>query len=374
MSSTAILDNSRVEEHQRSSGRKKIWIDLDNSPHVPFFRPIIEELKKRNYDVLVTARDAYQVRELLEFYGVSAKLIGRHYGKHKIWKAMGTCWRALALTAGVRKEKTDLAVTHGSRACLLACALLRIPDILLFDYEFVAKIPSIKPTWLMAPGVVVDGHMGNRAKVIKYPGIKEDVYLSRFHPDYGLKQRLGIPAEDLLVMVRPPATEAHYHNPESDKLLTAAINRFVSDPGARVLLLPRNKRQEAALRSAWDDAIASRQILIPEHVEDGLNLIWNSDLVISGGGTMNREAAALGVPVYSIFRGKIGAVDSYLADQGRLVLLETVEDIRTKIKAVRREPHKQRLSGENSPALETIVQNIISIVEFKTVASPAVHV
>ena len=87
--------------------------------------------------------------------------------------------------------------------------------------------------------------------------------------------------------------------------------------------------------------------------------------MISGGGTMNREAAALGVPVYSIFRGKIGAVDSYLADQGRLVLLETVEDVRTKIKAVRREPHTQRLSGENSPALETIVQNIISIVEFK---------
>ena len=122
------------------------------------------------------------------------------------------------------------------------------------------------------------------------------------------------------------------------------------------------------MRSAWADAIARRQILIPDHVEDGLNLIWNSDLVISGGGTMNREAAALGVPVYSIFRGKIGAVDRYLADQGRLVLLETVEDVRTKIKAVRREPHKQRLNGENSPALETIVQNIISIVEFKTVS------
>jgi len=285
---------------------------------------------------------------------------------------MGTCWRALAVTASVRKEKIDLAVTHGSRACLLACALLRIPDILLFDYEFVAKIPSIKPTWLMAPGVVVDGHMGSDAKIIKYPGIKEDVYLSRFHPDYGLKQRLGIPPDDLLITVRPPATEAHYHNPESEKLLTEAFNRFVCNPGTRILLLPRNKRQEAELRSAWAGAIALKQILIPDHVEDGLNLIWNSDLVISGGGTMNREAAALGVPVYSIFRGKIGAVDSYLADQGRLVLLETVEDVRTKIKAVHRDPHKQRLSGENSPALETIVQNIISIVEFKTVASQSV--
>jgi uncharacterized protein len=344
---------------------------MDNSPHVPFFRPIIEELRKRNYEVLVTARDAYQTRELLEFYGVSAKLIGRHYGKHKVWKAMGTCWRALAMTASVRNEKIDLAVTHGSRGCVLACALLRIPDILLFDYEFVAKIPTVKPTWLMAPGVIVDRQAGNGATIIKYPGIKEDVYLSRFRPDYGLKQRLGVRPDDLLVTVRPPATEAHYHNAESDKLLTEAINRFASDPTARILLLPRNKRQEAALRTAWTEAIARRQILIPDHVEDGLNLIWNSDLVISGGGTMNREAAALGVPVYSIFRGKIGAVDSYLADQGRLVLLETVEDVRTKIKAVRREPDKQGLNGENSPALDTIVRNIISIVEFKT-ASPSV--
>jgi hypothetical protein len=172
-------------------------------------------------------------------------------------------------------------------------------------------------------------------------------------------------------MVRPPATEAHYHNPESEELLKAAIDRFVSTPGTRILLLPRNKRQEADLRSAWAGAIASRQILIPDHVEDGLNLIWNSDLVISGGGTMNREAAALGVPVYSIFRGKIGAVDAYLAAQGRLVLLETVSDVRTKITIARRSPHKQRLNGENSPALDTIVRNIISIVESEIAASPS---
>ena len=366
MSSSAASLNPRSLHVAPSPARKKIWVDLDNSPHVPFFRPIIDELRKRNYEVLVTARDAYQVRELLEFYAVPARLIGRHYGKHKVLKGMGTCWRALAVTAGVRKEKIDLAITHGSRACVIACALLGIPDILLFDYEFAAKIPGIKPTWLMAPGVIADRHKGNGTQIINYPGIKEDVYLSRFRPDYGVKTRLGIPSDDLLVMVRPPATEAHYHNPESEGLLTETIDRFVRTPGARILLLPRNKRQEADLRSAWPDAIAQRQILIPDHVEDGLNLIWNSDLVVSGGGTMNREAAALGVPVYSIFRGKIGAVDTYLAEQGRLVLLETVDDVKTKIKTVRRDPHKQRLNEENSPALDTIVQNIISIVEFNT--------
>ena len=151
----------------------------------------------------MTARDAYQVRELLEFYGVSARLIGRHYGKHKVLKGIGTCWRALAVTAGVRKEKIDLAITHGSRACVIACALLGIPDILLFDYEFAAKIPAIKPTWLMAPGVIADRYEGNSTQIISYPGIKEDVYLSRFHPDYGLKTRLGVPPTICLLWCAP---------------------------------------------------------------------------------------------------------------------------------------------------------------------------
>ena len=372
-SETAVADfqAAGVENLSRHiSRRKKIWVDLDNSPHVPFFRPIIEELRKRNYEVLITARDAYQVRELLEFYGVSGKIVGQHYGKHKVLKALGTCWRALALLAIARKEKPDLAINHGSRACLLSCTWLRIPNVVLTDYEFAAEIPFIKPTWMMVPTVVPDdGLMVTGSRVLRYPGIKEDVYLSRFHADQGLKHRLGIPPDDLLITVRPPATEAHYHNPESEKLLTEALNRFVINPGTRILLLPRNKRQEAELRLVWAGALAAGKILIPQHVEDGLNLIWNSDLVISGGGTMNREAAAMGVPVYSIFRGKIGAVDRYLVDQGLLVLLETAEDVRSKIKAVRRARSPHSFDGTNSPALETIVLNIISIVESTTTIS-----
>lgn len=349
---------------------RKIWIDLDNSPHVPFFRPIIEELEKKGYDVLITARDAYQVRELLSFYGVSAKMVGKHHGRIKIFKALGTCWRALGLSAVVRKEKPDLAVSHGSRGCLLASALLGIPNVMLTDYEFVAKIPAVKPAWIMVPSVVPDDNLSlHGARVLKYPGIKEDVYLSRFSPDQTLRKRLGISPEDLLVTVRPPATEAHYHNPEAEKLLTEALHAFLRNAEARIILLPRNKRQEAELRSAWAEALASGKLLIPDHVEDGMNLIWNSDLVISGGGTMNREAAAMGVPVYSIFRGKIGAVDRYLAQEGRLVMIETVEDVQGKIKAVRRPRSARSSNGRNVPALETIVDSIIYILDGQTAGS-----
>ncbi|MGB6387203.1 MAG: DUF354 domain-containing protein [Terriglobales bacterium] len=341
---------------------KKIWIDLDNSPHVPFFRPIIDELRRKGYEVFLTARDAYQVRELLEYYGVEGKVVGKHYGKHKLLKALGTFWRAAALTAMVRKERPDISVCHGSRGCLITSKLLSIPNLTLTDYEFTAAVPSMRPTWLMVPSVVADDQLSaGGLPVMKYPGIKEDVYLSRFTPDQNLKARLGIPSDALMITVRPPATEAHYHNPEAEILLKAALDRFVENADARIILLPRNKRQDAELRGEWAGAIASGKIMIPDHVEDGMNLIWNSDLVISGGGTMNREAAAMRVPVYSIFRGKIGAVDRYLADEGRLVLLESVEDVRTRIVAVRRKKTLQALTENYVPALETIVQHIETI-------------
>ncbi len=370
MPSETDVDDCPVTDPERPSGHtpKKIWVDLDNSPHVPFFRPIIEELRKRNYEVLVTARDAYQVRELIHYYGVSAQIVGRHYGKHKVLKTLGTCHRALALTQVARKQKPDLAICHGSRGLLMACTLLRIPTVALMDYEFGAELPFVKPTWLMVPSVLSEHHMGFHSGIIEYPGLKEDVYLSMFQPDRTLRERLGIATDDVLIMVRPPASEAHYHNPEGDKLFTEVLNRFAHEGSTKVVLLPRNKRQETELQSAWAEPIASGNFLIPEHVEDGLNLIWNSDLVISGGGTMNREAAAMGVPVYSIFRGKIGAVDRYLATRGRLVLLESVEDVWTKIKAVHREKLGSRADGMPSSALKTIVRDIISLVEFKTVA------
>lgn len=352
-----------------NGARKKIWIDLDNSPHVPLFRPIIARLKQQGYDLLVTARDAYQVRELIEFYDVPATLVGKHYGKHKVFKALGTLWRAFLLIRLVRNEKPDLAVCHGSRGLLLTCTLIRIPAVALMDYEFGAELPFVKPKWLMVPSVLSEHHMGVSNGTIRYPGFKEGIYLSTFQPDRTLRDRLGISNDDIVILVRPPAGEAHYHNPEGDKLLDAVLNRFTADRGTKVLLLPRNKRQEVELRAAWAPQLASHNFLIPEHAEDGLNLIWNSDLVISGGGTMNREAAAMGVPVYSIFRGSIGAVDRYLAKQGRLVLLENAEDVRTKVKAIPRERAVIHTNGIGNETLEAIIDNLVSIVERNVPAS-----
>jgi predicted glycosyltransferase len=343
--------------------RKKIWIDLDNSPHVPFFLPIIDELRARGLEVILTARDSYQVCELLEFHKLSCDVVGRHWGKHRTLKMLGTCLRAMQLVPMMMKKKPDLAVSHGSRSQFLSSVALGIPNLTILDYEFTAKMGFLRPDWVFLPNYIPDspGLQANKA-VMKYPGLKEDVYVPRLRPDTGIKEELGIGPNDLVVTVRPPATEAHYHNPEAEVLLTAALKLLVERPEVRVILLPRNDRQAKALRKSWGDWIAKRKIVIPERVVDGLNLIWFSDFVISGGGTMNREAAALGIPVYSIFRGRIGAVDQDLASSGRLVLIETVDDVQNKVLIQRREQRPENFVGHRD-ALDTIVNGIVSIAE-----------
>jgi len=346
--------------------RKKIWIDIDNSPHVPFFIPIIEQLQKRGHEVLLTARNSYQVCELLAFHRLDCKVVGGHWGKNRLLKTLGTLGRAARLIPLAFREKPDLGLSLFSRAQILACKGLRIPMVVTFDYEFIAKMQFLQLDWILVPEVVPDSGAGFARKgVSHYPGLKEDVYVPRFEPDEGLRKELGIAETDLLVTVRPPATEAHYHNPESDALFRAALEFLTPHSDVRVVLLPRNQKQSAVLRKEWASSLSAGRIIIPEHVVDGLNLIWQSDLVISGGGTMNREAAALGVPVYSIFRGRIGAVDRYLAEKGRLVLLENTEQIRSKIVLQRRE-RTRRHGGGNSAALGSISEAILSIAESKS--------
>ena len=355
----------KVRKISSRLAKNKIWIDLDNSPHVPFFIPIIEGLERRGYQVFLTARDSYQVCELLRLHRLSCQVVGRHYGKKWILKLLGTALRAVQLLPLAITERPVLAVSHTSRAQFLAASLLGIPTVIMFDYEFVNATGFLHPDWVFVPDMISEEHVSQRQDhVFRYHGLKEDVYAPRFKPDPGVRNLLGIREHELVVTVRPPATEAHYHNPESEQFFAASLSFLVDQPAIRVVLLPRNQSQALLLRAHWTRAIDEGRIIIPEHAMDGLNLIWNSDLVISGGGTMNREAAALGVPVYSIFRGQIGAVDQYLAKTGRLTLIERVEDIRTKI-VLERRGLALRDSANQSATLDCIVEAITSIAEHK---------
>jgi predicted glycosyltransferase len=360
---SAIVVSMKQECTKRSNA--KIWIDLDNSPHVPFFAPIIEELEKLGYSILLTARDCFQVCELADMLKLRCRVVGRHFGKSRILKVSGVFVRALQMLPIALRERPDLAISHGSRAQLLCSAFAAIPCITIFDYEFARGPVFIHPnSWAMVPDVIPIAAVTCRTdRIVQYPGIKEDVYVPRFRPDPSLRARLGFDEEDLVVTLRPPANEAHYHNPHSDELFRAVVERLRVDPNIKMVLLPRNHKQADSERKTWPQLFGSKTMVIPDQIVDGLNLIWNSDLVVSGGGTMNREAAALGVPVYSVFRGKIGAVDRYLAQNGRLVLLETVEDVKKII--LKRRERCIDFGNHTSAALKSIIDQVVRALDSK---------
>jgi hypothetical protein len=364
-----VRDGNRREKEGRPV--RKVWIDLENSPHIPFFEPIIKELERRGCEVVLTARDCFQVCELADMAGLEYRKIGHHYGKHRIAKLVGLGIRVLQMTPLVLRERPAISVSHGSRSLMVLSAMLGLRSINIADYEYAdfrltTWIGSVQKKWVMTPEVIAsdmfekDGMLKDH--VLHYPGIKEDVYVPFFQPDPSLKDTLGLQPSDVVVTIRPPASEAHYHNPESEKLLTAVFELVREHPEVKTVLLPRTHRQEAELRHATPELFASGKIVVPKHAVNGLDLIWFSDVVISGGGTMNREAAALGVPVYSLFRGTMGAVDKHLAETGKLVLLENEQDVREKLKLV---PRTRTLapSANQGATLEAVVNHIIAILE-----------
>lgn len=365
----SVLANMTVVEKSSKCGRrakKKVWIDLENSPHVPFFRPIIAELEKRGYAVVLTARDCFQVCELADAAHLPYKRVGRHYGKHTLAKMTGLVVRALQMLPAMLRNQPDLAVSHGSRSLFLLATLLRIPTITIMDYEHVRWAGFAHQSWVLAPEIIPQEAFLkagiDEQHILRYPGIKEDVYTPCFRPSASFKSDLGLDGTEVVITIRPPATEAHYHNPESEALLAEVMEMMKRHPQAKAVLLPRTTRQEQELRKGWPTLFAGGRVIVPENVVDGLDLIYHSDLVISGGGTMNREAAALGVPVYSIFRGKLGAVDKYLEDTGRLVMLTSREDVREKLKIVPRNRLAETpFAGRN--ALQQVVENIVAVME-----------
>ncbi len=306
-----------------------IWIDLDNAPHVPLFRPLIRALHLNGHKLLITFRDHGYTAELLRIADIPAIRVGRYFGKNKALKVAGLTLRVSQLIQASLGSSVDVAVSHGSRALVLASALLRIPCVTMYDYEFVSTgLFNRLSTKVLLPDAIPDERLSaiglSSEKVVKYPGFKEEIYLGDFTPDSTLPKELDLHTNRVIAVLRPPATMAHYHNPESDHIFRAILDRLSGADGVTAVILPRTAGQADELNKSLKDREKFR-ILI--HPVNGLNLIWHSDMVIGGGGTMNREAALLGVPVYSTFRGERGALDDLLSRRGLLTFIESVEDV-----------------------------------------------
>lgn len=341
--------------------KRRIWIDVDNPPHVEFFRPIVNWLKELGHEVILTARDYAYVCELLDLAKIPYIRIGRHYGKRKIHKLVGLGIRSFQLASFARDKNFDVGVSHGTRSLLPACWVLRIPCITIYDYEYVSSIIFNRfSTEILIPQVVPNRICHSlgipKQKLRKYPGMKEEVYLSDFRPDPNVMKDLDITGKKVVVPVRPPATMAHYHNPRTEKLFYELLDFLSEKVDAELVLLPRTESQKEEFVNL---AGKSNNIKIPSKVLNGPSLIWYSDLVIGAGGTMNREAAALGVPVYSIFQGKRGAVDAKLEKEQKLKFICSKNDF-SKIEFKKRTRPNSPSPSSNS-LIDFFVNEILSL-------------
>lgn len=302
----------------------KIWFDADNAPHVPVMKPLAEELSRRGHEVRFTARDRASTCELLDLYGFEYVRVGGPSGRSKVRKALGTLGRALLLRRAMRHWKADVSFGHGSRSLPLASGMLGIPSVTMYDYEWVN--PTIfnrfctrilLPEAISVERCIEAGIDAN--KVVFFPGYKEELYLGGIEADPSIRLELGLRPDMTKVLLRPPATTAHYHNPRSEEILKALLDRLLSDRAVQIVWIPRTSDQMSMVQGGHQAVV-----VVPRRVYPGPELILEMDMVIGGGGTMTREAAVLGVPSYSFFMGRPGMVDADLQSKGRLCILDDV--------------------------------------------------
>ena len=337
--------------------RVNIWIDLENTPNVPFFEPIIKRLRKMNHSVYVTCRNYADIPALSKLYGIQGSTVGWYGGKNKIQKLFIGSLRSMLLAKWARKKHIDLAVGFGSRTLVVASRLLRIPNATVFDYEHISVYVYRFCDWIFVPEEVSNQCLIERGipekKLVKYTGLKVEVYAGVYQHNAGSLDQLKHDEQKVVVTIRPPATKAHYHDPLSEVICRRVLERIAADPSTTAILIGRDRDP------ILDEFFQYENIKAITAPLKGLDLIVNSDLVISGGGTMAREAAVLGVPAYSIFTGKIGAVDERLAREGRLIMIRKPADV-SRIQFVKRD--KQPYSGaKNTSVLEFFVNEFVRL-------------
>jgi hypothetical protein len=315
----------------------KVWVDLTNSPHVLVLAPIIRRLRQQGHEVEVTARDFAQTLELCDRLGIGYYAVGRHRGASLADKARGLADRSWQLVRFASRRGFDVAIGHGSNDVTVAARLLRIPCSTMFDYEWATVQHNVNCR--LAQAVVVPdvipvarfARYGAVDKLRRYPGLKEEYYLYDFEPDAGVLSQLGLNPAEPIAVVRTPPSVSLYHRFEND-LFGQVLQRL---HGTQTVVLPRTEDQREELNRAGG-------FLVPEHAIDAQSLIAYADLVVSAGGTMNREAVALGTPVFTVFEGRLGAVDERLIADGRLRKLESADEV-VLTKRIDAQPGLQRI-------------------------------
>jgi len=287
--------------------------------HVLVFRPIVDRLRERGHEVELTARDYSQTVELMHMHGLHATVFGRHGGAGRVEKALALANRTRAMVRFGGGGGFELALGHGSNDLALAAAMLRVPAANTFDYEFAVQQHNVGcrlARRVMVPDRIPAERLARYGvgpeKLVQYPGLKEEYYLADFEPDARALDALGVDRDRVVVVFRPPPDVALYHR-KSNPLFPQVLDRLGGEAGVHAIVIPRTEAQREYVRN-----LDLPSVIVPEGAVDAQSLIALADLVISAGGTMNREAVALGTPVYTTYGGRLGGVDEALIREGRL--------------------------------------------------------
>jgi len=280
----------------------KIMIDMSNSPHVLFFRPIIKELEKRGHQVKITARDHAQTKQLLDLYGMKYELVGKHAGKSTYKKLLNAVGRVLGIARCISRENPDVCISHQSPYIIYGALLKGKRRIYIFDNNQ-AKLQNAL-TFPVSTSIMCPEPLKNKGKkIIKYPGTKESVYLSSWEDDFkGIEEIRKI--KNKKILVRTEISTAAYHKGES---LMGVVKKLSKK--YKIIVSPRTKEQKEEYEKIPEVIVLDKSV-------DGPTLVKNVDMVMGGGGTMNREAAVIGKPVISLYSGELLEADHYLIERG----------------------------------------------------------
>ena len=307
----------------------RVWVDLTNTAHVLVLRPLVAALEADGHDVTLTARPLSHTVELLEDWGHPYTVVGRHGGKRRLGKALAAGDRVARLLRFARGRKFDWGLGHASVDLPPVARALRIPNTTMFDYEFAVAQEQVVcrlANRVLVPDAIpperIARYGARPPKLVQYPGLKEEYYLADFEPDPAVLEALGVERDAILAVVRTAPSYALYLGGSENDLVPAVLRRLASDDRTQTVVLARTPEQRDAIR-----ALGLDRVVVPDRAVDGRSLVAFADLLVSAGGTMNREAAVLGTPVWSIFEGRLGAVDEQLTAEGRLRFLSDPAEI-----------------------------------------------
>jgi hypothetical protein len=297
----------------------KVWVDFTASAHPLVFRPLVQLLEQQGHEVEITARDYAQTLQLIESHGMTATVIGHHGGRSATGKARQMRSRLKALRDWARPRDFDLALAHGSHELTMTARRLGIPSATTFDYEWAwlqHQLGCRAATRVVVPDSIPAERLARYTavppKLRQYAGLKEEYYLGDFEPDAAALTQWEIDPSRVLVVLRPPPDVSLYHR-HSNPLFPMTLEHLGRSDDVHAIVIPRTEEQRVYVQS-----LDLPSVIVPERAVDAQSLIAFSDLVVSAGGTMNREAAALGVPVYTTYGGRLGGVDEELIRVGRL--------------------------------------------------------